>query len=63
MWVTQMGLGDAVGAPHGAGGSTGCCCAPRGPSHQHAAGHCDGSRNVVNFTMKNPELHKTVVRA
>lgn len=63
LWVPQMGLGEAVGAPDGAGESTGCCYAPRNPSHQHAAGQCAGSRNVVNFTMKNPELHETVVRA
>lgn len=59
----HAGLGNTVGAPCGAGGCRGCCCSHRDPSCRHTAGEYTGSRNVVNFTMKNPELHGTAGRA
>lgn len=49
----HAGLGNTVGAPCGAGGRRGCCCSQRDPSCRHTAGEYTGSRNVVNFTMKN----------
>ena len=52
-WVPHAGLENAHG----------CCWSPRDPSLWHTAGQYAGSRNVVNFTMKNPKLHGTVGRA